>query len=82
MKTMTLDYAGNLRRFIAFFSSLNASTYIDGKNSGKGYTSTNDNSEGASENRHNQLQNDRRVFTGNYFAGPHCIFDPRLLSQK
>ena len=73
MKTMIMNNAGNLRRFLVLFTNIenpfNFSSKPDKFQSAK-------QTEAPKQNQHH------KAFTGNYFAGPHCIFDPRLLSNE
>jgi hypothetical protein len=77
MKSMTLNNAGSLRRFLTLFNSLEnpLTMLVKNRNNSKPTIETENktvNQPGISEQR--------KAFTGNYFAGPHCIFDPRLFN--
>lgn len=77
MKSMTLNNTGSLRRFLALFNSIENpfTMLVKSKNNSKPTMET-----GKKTGDQPNISEQRKAYTGNYFAGPHCIFDPRLFS--
>lgn len=66
MKTVMMDPAARLKGFVALFKTSRAHT-------GNGILQT-----AQPVAQENSSEFERKAFTGNFFAGPHCFFNPQL----